>query len=532
MKVGLFYRPRTTPSTIFGAGIAADDFVHSLLRHGTCAPQLFCAPHDIKEAEARLGVRPRDERRLLDGRTARAIEVWHSPYGNAFEPLNLRRARPGGYHPITLAHHSLSYQGLLHQWFLRLLLQDVQPFDAIVCSTTAARDAIAKIFARVADLAGREIGARLAFRGRLEVIPLGVDTERFAPGDPAAARARLGLPRTALLLLWLGRFSAHDKADLLPTLRLFRDLVRANPKRALRLILAGTDTFTRESRVLHAYAGELGIADRITILRGVSADDKPFLYRAADVFLSPADNVQEMFGITPVEAMACGVPQVVADWNGYRDLVAHGETGFRVATHWADCDDEAAHLSLLPNALQRDHLALALSVAVDFAQYRAFVQTLIDRPALRREMAAASRARAVACFGWKTVIARLEALWRELRRMADARPARGGRDHYERPAFFATFAGHATHILGADARVRLTRAGRDLIRGRESLPTYHAAGGMLDGRLLERLLAELASVRAGRGASLGELSRRAAKPNRALRHLMWLLKYGFVERAP
>src|SRR5262249_53721810 len=65
MKVGLFYRPQPTPSTIFGAGIAADDFVHSLLRHGTCAPQLFCAPHDLEEAEARLGVRPRDERRLL-----------------------------------------------------------------------------------------------------------------------------------------------------------------------------------------------------------------------------------------------------------------------------------------------------------------------------------------------------------------------------------------------------------------------------------------------------------------------------------
>jgi glycosyltransferase involved in cell wall biosynthesis len=74
--------------------------------------------------------------------------------------------------------------------------------------------------------------------------------------------------------------------------------------------------------VLDAYAGELGVADRITILRGVSADDKPFLYRAADVFLSPVDNVQEMFGIRPVEAMACGIPQVVADWNGYRDLVA------------------------------------------------------------------------------------------------------------------------------------------------------------------------------------------------------------------
>jgi D-inositol-3-phosphate glycosyltransferase len=100
------------------------------------------------------------------------------------------------------------------------------------CAIAIARSGLAsETSARLAItyLASRETGARLAFRGRLEVIPLGVDTERFTPGDPAEARVRLGLPRSARLLLWLGRFSAHDKADLLPTLRLFRDFRAPTP---------------------------------------------------------------------------------------------------------------------------------------------------------------------------------------------------------------------------------------------------------------------------------------------------------------
>ena len=45
-----------------------------------------------------------------------------------------------------------------------------------------------------------------------------------------------------------------------------------------------------------------------------------------------SDNIQETFGLTPVEAMAAGLPCVVSDWNGYKDTVADGETGFRIPT--------------------------------------------------------------------------------------------------------------------------------------------------------------------------------------------------------
>ena len=56
-------------------------------------------------------------------------------------------------------------------------------------------------------------------------------------------------------------------------------------------------------------------------------------WAAADIFVSMADNHQETFGLTPVEAMACGLPVIASDWNGYRDTVRHGETGWLVPSH-------------------------------------------------------------------------------------------------------------------------------------------------------------------------------------------------------
>ena len=51
---------------------------------------------------------------------------------------------------------------------------------------------------------------------------------------------------------------------------------------------------------------------------------------AADLFCSPADNLQETFGLSVLEAMASSLPVVASDWNGYRDLVLHGSTGWLV----------------------------------------------------------------------------------------------------------------------------------------------------------------------------------------------------------
>ena len=58
------------------------------------------------------------------------------------------------------------------------------------------------------------------------------------------------------------------------------------------------------------------------------------VWQAADVFSSFSDSIQETFGLVIIEAMACGLPVVASDWDGYRDLVVDGETGFSFPPAW------------------------------------------------------------------------------------------------------------------------------------------------------------------------------------------------------
>jgi len=78
------------------------------------------------------------------------------------------------------------------------------------------------------------------------------------------------------------------------------------------------------------------VSKRVRIAENVEFGRRNLYYTASDLFVGPADNPQECSPLAPLEAMACGLPQVAADWNGYRDEVSHGETGLLVPTYWGD----------------------------------------------------------------------------------------------------------------------------------------------------------------------------------------------------
>ena len=63
---------------------------------------------------------------------------------------------------------------------------------------------------------------------------------------------------------------------------------------------------------------------RSIVLDGRINDVRDTAWAAADVFCSLSDNIQETFGLTPIEAMAAGLPVVVTDWDGYKDTVRNG----------------------------------------------------------------------------------------------------------------------------------------------------------------------------------------------------------------
>ncbi|MDJ0768772.1 MAG: glycosyltransferase family 4 protein [Ilumatobacter sp.] len=213
------------------------------------------------------------------------------------------------------------------------------------------------------------------------VVPPGVDTDRFRPlgdGERAAARRDLGLPVDGRLIVGVSRLVPRKGFDT--AIRAVARLRHRYPD--LVLAIAGKG---RDDGRLRRLAAELDAP--VTFLGRVGHDDLPRLYGCADVFTMLCRNrwgglEQEGFGIVFVEAAACGVPQVAGDSGGAAEAVADGETGL---------------------VIEQPGDETAVARAAD-----AFSQ-LLDDPAERAHMAAASRRRAEREFSYDVLAARLAA---------------------------------------------------------------------------------------------------------------------------
>lgn len=157
---------------------------------------------------------------------------------------------------------------------------------------------------------------------RIKVSAPGVDCTRFAPIDRNEARSLMGLPDTPTLL-FVGRLDSFKGVDLL--LDAFAKVVEVRP--SARLLVAG-DGDTQQRAEFGESVARLGLQDSVRRLGQVSHDLMPVLYSSADVMMAPS--FHETYGLATLEAAACGVPAVVADVDGLRAIVMHGETGYLV----------------------------------------------------------------------------------------------------------------------------------------------------------------------------------------------------------
>jgi glycosyltransferase involved in cell wall biosynthesis len=151
---------------------------------------------------------------------------------------------------------------------------------------------------------------------RVSVVPCGVDTSVFTPRGPVAPRGDLKR------LLVLGRLVERKGQD--DAVRALRSLPEAE------LVVVGgpaPDAIDADPEVrrLRRMAREAGVGDRLVFAGSVARADVPAWVRSADVVL--AVPWYEPFGITPLEAMACGRPVVATAVGGLQDTVVDGVTG-------------------------------------------------------------------------------------------------------------------------------------------------------------------------------------------------------------
>ena len=172
-----------------------------------------------------------------------------------------------------------------------------------------------------------------ADRRRVKTVSPGVDLSVFCPGSAAEARARLGLPADAVVLMFAGRIQPLKGPDVV--LHAAADLLRSCPALADRLVVvfvggpSGSEVGAPGR--LDGLADRLGIAGSVRMEPPCPQRELADWYRAASVVLVPSHS--ESFGLVALEAQACGTPVVAAAVGGLRTAVRDGYSGVLVDGH-------------------------------------------------------------------------------------------------------------------------------------------------------------------------------------------------------
>jgi D-inositol-3-phosphate glycosyltransferase len=210
---------------------------------------------------------------------------------------------------------------------------------------------------------------------RVRTINPGVDLALFSPGSRQAARARLGLPADAVVLVFAGRVQPLKAPDVV--LHAAARMIRDDPSLANRLRVAFVGGPSGAGRAdphgLTQLAAALGISGIVRLEPPCPQSELAEWYRAATVVMVPS--CSESFGLVAVEAQACGTPVVAASVGGLRTAVMDGVSGALVASR-------------------------------DPAEYARVVRDLIAQPAALDRLSRGAREHA-SRFGWGVTVDRL-----------------------------------------------------------------------------------------------------------------------------
>lgn len=226
---------------------------------------------------------------------------------------------------------------------------------------------------------------------KLRMIPPGYDDTRFYPvGASTREVLRRRFAFDGKVVLALGRIATNKGYDLL--IRAFAEVLAREPEARLVLAIGGERLGPDEREILsecQALAQELGLRERVSFSGFVPDADMADLYRAADVFV--LSSRYEPFGMTAVEAMACGTPTVVTTHGGLFRVLRFGISGL-----FADAFDPMDLGITIVKPLRHPPLAERLSrygaeTARTLFTWTGIAQQLIAATELRASERAAAR---------------------------------------------------------------------------------------------------------------------------------------------
>lgn len=221
-----------------------------------------------------------------------------------------------------------------HTWFDRAL--------AYKCLQPLLQRRLDRVAARIAVSRPVVEAMSMYFRGDWEIIPNGVDTSFFHPGERYAG-GDLSLGAT---LLFLGRLDPRNGLETV--IKAMPEVLARHP--GTRLVVAGDGPLRGH---YERQAARLGSSVQFV---GQVNGERPACYSEADIYLCPTTKAS--FGVTLLEAMACGTPIVASDITGFRELIDGGEEAMMVPK-----DDPSAWartiVSLIEDPCRRESMSAA-----------------------------------------------------------------------------------------------------------------------------------------------------------------------------
>ena len=533
------------PGAVFGRTVASESFFRALLsvdpfdeyRFFLYDPKVMDkALPDLDLAALKRGaVKVYPKQKLVSDITESEFFCFHmaDPFMAQTGLVFLRNRFSSNIFPITCVPHTLSYSSYA-QDFLHELWPGISSRDALLATSNAAVHVLEAYYQQL----------RTHYRlpddykqPTLRLLPLGVDLNRFTPPsgeERQKAREHYHLLPEEICCLVHGRITVDDKMDLLPLLYAAKRVLQEENPPQLHLIFSGKN---RENdsypKVLEATAKAAGIT--LSFSFSPTNEELTTLYHAADIFLSPSDNLQETFGLTILEAAASSLPCIASDWDGYRDLVRHGETGLLIPT-LAPRDtpflNDIAYF--VPDNIHQ--LLRAQQTVVDVPGLAHALSMLARNETMRREMGEHARRLVEENYSWETIVARWVALIEELNEL----PLSTEEEHRIRTARHPSyldiakiFARHPSRLLDTDSpetdTVLLTARGTDVLRGKEAAVTWPGTQLCFKQVQLRKML-----TLARRPITLTQLASRMTDVDNDKESvqfvLLWALKHDLLER--
>lgn len=249
----------------------------------------------------------------LSGWVARKLnEVWGTPFAHMFHTLGQMKNRIAQHRPATMPDVRVNVEMRIVQWAAKL-----------IAATPAEQLQLLWLYR--------------ADRRKIQVVPPGVNTERFYPVPAERARALLGLPGATNLLLFVGRLEPLKGIDtILNALVLLRER-DPSAMASTRFVVIGGSVGERaepEFLRLRKLVSEMQLEHVVEFLGAKDQEMLPLYYAAATAVIMASD--YESFGMVALEAMASGAPVIASEVGGLAFLVQEGQTGFLVPVREPD----------------------------------------------------------------------------------------------------------------------------------------------------------------------------------------------------